>query len=255
MFRFVSTLLVGTAALTNVQANFICPNTGDGYYEDPEQCDLYWDCVDGVAQERLCPDGFVFDPTSRKEEPCDHYFIVQCNGRNLLQEPKGVSDECPRLNGFYSHPDPSVCNKFYSCKDGVAEEYTCSPGLWFDDYKGVCNWPEATERTTCTSDHEVTDNGFKCPALPLENAGLMSDPHPKYADPEDCAKFFICLNGVTPRAQGCELGLVYNTLTKQCDSPENVPECKDYYAFLEDDKAAQLKAKQVVKQQAGNLIN
>jgi len=32
----------------------------------------------------------------------------------------------------------------------------------------------------------------------------------------------------------CELGLVYNELSKQCDAPENVPECKDYYAFLED---------------------
>jgi hypothetical protein len=65
-----------------------------------------------------------------------------------------------------------------------------------------------------------------------------SDPHPKYPDADDCAKFYICLNGVSPRAQGCELGLVYNTVTKQCDSPENVPECKDYYAFLEDEPAA-----------------
>ena len=52
----------------------------------------------------------------------------------------------------------------------------------------------------------------------------ISDPHPKYADPADCAKFYICLNGVSPRAQGCELGLVFNTVTSSCDSPENVPE-------------------------------
>merc|ERR1712165_679936 len=61
------------------------------------------------------------------------------------------------------------------------------------------------------------------------------DPHPKYADPNDCAKFYVCLNGISPREQGCELGLVYNELTKQCDAPENVPECKDYYAFLDED--------------------
>jgi hypothetical protein len=64
----------------------------------------------------------------------------------------------------------------------------------------------------------------------------LSDPHPKYADADDCAKFYICLNGISPRAQGCELGLVYNTVTNQCDSPENVAECKDYYAFLEDEE-------------------
>merc|ERR1712087_371507 len=43
---------------------------------------------------------------------------------------------------------------------------------------------------------------------------------------------------ISPREQGCELGLVYNELTKQCDAPENVPECKDYYAFLDDEPAA-----------------
>merc|ERR1711953_1560869 len=136
------------------------------------------------------------DPFSRKDNPCDHYFNVDCGDRLELQVPKGTSDLCPRLNGFYAHPDPAVCTKFYSCVEGDAEEYTCSPGLWFDDYKGVCNWPE------------------------------------------DCAKFYICLNGVTPRAQGCELGLVYNDITKQCDGPENVPECKDYYAFLDDEDNA-----------------
>ena len=70
---------------------------------------------------------------------------------------------------------------------------------------------------------ETTD-GFQCPAnAPTDEFGQF-DPHPKYADPNDCAKFFICLNGISPREQGCELGLVYNEFTKQCDAPENVPE-------------------------------
>jgi len=80
-----------------------------------------------------------------------------------------------------------------------------------------------------------TSSGFQCPeASPTDEFGQY-DPHPKYADTDDCAKFFICLNGISPREQGCELGLVYNELSKQCDAPENVPECKDYYAFLDDD--------------------
>merc|ERR1712156_1292842 len=147
------------------QSNFRCPEK-DGYFEDTNQCDKYYDCLDGIAEERLCPDGLVFDPFSRKREPCDHYFNVDCGDRLDLQPPKGPSDLCPRLNGFYSHPDPSVCHIFYACVDGQAEEYTCSSGL----------------------------------------------------------KFYVCLNGISPREQGCELGLVYNELTKQCDAPENVPE-------------------------------
>ena len=74
-------------------------------------------------------------------------------------------------------------------------------------------------------DHESLESGFTCPSVsnPQDAFGL-SDPHPKYADPSDCAKFYICLNGVTPREQGCELGLVYNEQSLSCDSPKNVPE-------------------------------
>jgi len=128
------------------------------------------------------------------------------------------------LNGFYAHPDPGVCNIFYACVEGVAEEYTCAPGLWFDEYQGVCNWPGETDRQNCNAEQETAINGFKCPQTAAADAFGVSDPHPKYADPADCAKFYICLNGITPRDQGCELGLVFNEVTAQCDAPENVPE-------------------------------
>ena len=72
--------------------------------------------------------------------------------QTFLEPPKGPSDLCPRLNGFYSHPDPGVCHIFYACVDGTAEEYTCSSGLWFDEYSGVCNWPEVTDRKDCKAD-------------------------------------------------------------------------------------------------------
>jgi len=229
--------LTALLALASAQTNFICPEK-DGFFEDTQQCDKYYDCYDGIPEERLCPDGLVFDPFSRKREPCDHYFNVDCGDRLELQQPKGPSDLCPRLNGFYSHPDPAVCHIFYACVDGQAEEYTCSSGLWFDEYSGVCNWPETTDRKDCKAEAYAleTADGFQCPAnAPTDEFGQF-DPHPKYADPNDCAKFFICLNGISPREQGCELGLVYNEFTKQCDAPENVPECKDYYAFLDEDK-------------------
>jgi len=230
-------IVLAALAISLASGQFSFPKEGrDGTYEDTRQCDKYYECYDGIAEERLCPDGLVFDPFSNKREPCDHYFNVDCGDRLELQPPKGPNDLCPRLNGFYAHPNPNVCNIFYACVEGTSEEYTCSPGLWFDEFRGVCNWPAETERTSCSSEHQVSENGFKCPKLePKGEVFGLSDPHPKYADPSDCAKFYICLNGVTPREQGCELGLVYNENTQSCDSPKNVPECKDYYAFLEDD--------------------
>jgi hypothetical protein len=228
-------LIAVLATVVTGQSNFRCPDV-EGTYEDTVQCDKYYECIDGVARDFTCPDGLVFDPFSNKREPCDHYFNVDCGDRLELQTPKGPNDLCPRLNGFYAHPDPGVCTVFYACVEGAAEEYTCSPGLYFDEFRGVCNWPQETERTNCQSGalHALA-SGFTCPELTPKDAFGIADPHPKFSDSSDCAKFYICLNGVTPREQGCELGLVYNEQTQACDSPKNVPECKDYYAFLEDD--------------------
>ena len=64
---------------------FNCPER-DGTFEDVRQCDKYYECSDGVSQEKLCPDGLVFDPFSRKREPCDHYFNVDCGDRLELRK-------------------------------------------------------------------------------------------------------------------------------------------------------------------------
>ena len=80
---------------------------------------------------------------------------------SFSEPPKGPNDLCPRLNGFYAHPDPAVCNIFYACVEGVAEEYTCSPGLWFDEYRGVCNWPTETERSSCKAGKYIVTFGLQ----------------------------------------------------------------------------------------------
>merc|ERR1711878_94894 len=109
-------LVLSTLLLVNLvlgQSTFRCPEP-NGTFEDAVQCDKYYECYDGVAEERLCQDGLVFDPFSRKREPCDHYFNVDCGTRRELQPPQGKTDFCPRLNGFYAHPDPGVCHIFFA---------------------------------------------------------------------------------------------------------------------------------------------
>ena len=65
--------------------SFTCPEK-DGTFEDVRQCDKYYECTNGVSAEKLCPDGLVFDPFSRKREPCDHYFNVDCGDRLELRK-------------------------------------------------------------------------------------------------------------------------------------------------------------------------
>ncbi|KAH0563674.1 hypothetical protein KQX54_004341 [Cotesia glomerata] len=129
---------------SSLYAVFTCPKK-DGQYEDPVQCDKYYDCEDGIATEKLCPDGLVFDPLNRKINKCDQPFNVDCGDRTELQPPQ-PNKKCPRKNGFFPHPDNSICDVFYNCIDGESVEITCTTGLHFDEYSGICVWPDSANR-------------------------------------------------------------------------------------------------------------
>lgn len=88
--------------------DFQCPNDKSGQFQDPIQCDKYYEvvndsiaiifsshfsiailifqCDDGVATERLCPDGLVFDSTIRLKNKCDQPFNVDCGDRSELRK-------------------------------------------------------------------------------------------------------------------------------------------------------------------------
>lgn len=55
-------------------------------YEDEVQCDKYYECNDGVAREKLCPDGLVFDANIRRANKCDQPFNVDCHDRTELRK-------------------------------------------------------------------------------------------------------------------------------------------------------------------------
>lgn len=66
-------------------------------------------------------------------------------------------------------------------------------------------------------------NGFSCPAPgEVSNAGSFS----RHAHPEDCRKYYICLEGVA-REYGCPIGTVFKIGdadgTGNCEDPEDVP--------------------------------
>lgn len=80
-------LLILFLSLFFTDAAYNCPKK-DGQYEDNNQCDKYYECNDGFATEKLCPDGLVFDPLNRKVNKCDHVFNVECGDRLELRKPR-----------------------------------------------------------------------------------------------------------------------------------------------------------------------
>ena len=72
-------------SVSRAQTQFRCPEE-KGYYADPEQCDLYYSCVDGQPEERLCKDGLVFRDDNPKKDFCDLPANVPCGDRTLLRK-------------------------------------------------------------------------------------------------------------------------------------------------------------------------
>ena len=251
-WRFVVwTLLL--AFQVQAQIEFECPES-DGLFPHPEQCDRYFECRNFRVSRKLCADGLVFDPqkTGTDQDPCDHLQNTKhkCRGRPKLQRPKPGDGFCPRQNGVFPSPDPSECDKFYSCLNGVGSVQQCADGLHYDDEIGTCVWARESNRKGCLSDNqratknrsrqrmrtphddpnpnegkkgESLPNGFECPGGKL---GI----HPALPHPTSCRLYYVCLNGVTPNEAGCTAGLVFNSVTAKCDSPENVPGCEDTYS-------------------------
>ncbi|GIY86238.1 hypothetical protein CDAR_123621 [Caerostris darwini] len=136
MARVMIFLLVAVLHCQMVFSQFKCPNKS-GFYADPEQCDLYYECRNGQPKEKLCKDGLVFNDNNPLYGRCDFPFVVNCGKREYLQTAKS-STNCPRQNGMFAKPDS--CTAFWQCVDGLASKMSCQNGLAFNPKAGTCQW-------------------------------------------------------------------------------------------------------------------
>ncbi|XP_019932838.3 protein obstructor-E [Aedes albopictus] len=196
-----------------------CPEP-NGYFADAEQCDKYYACRDGQITEKLCPDGMVFNDYDIDQEKCDLPFNIDCSKRPKLQTPI-PSLHCPRLNGYFAS-ETGACDKFFYCVDGKFNMITCPAGLVFNPKTGICTWPDEAGKSGCSSEDVFK---FTCPKV-NETVAVT---HPRYADPDDCQFFYVCINGETPRRNGCKLGQAFDDAAKHCEWARKVPECADWY--------------------------
>ncbi|XP_013789079.1 protein obstructor-E-like [Limulus polyphemus] len=211
---------------TVVQTNevYTCPELY-GFFPHLTHCDRYWSCDNGTATQKLCGNGLVFDPFDKLTENCAYAYTVNCGDRTEL-EPPISTPHCPRLYGVFG--DEKDCKVFYSCWNGEGSRYECPPGLAYDPDHRVCVW--ADNVPNCKQ-QEVAE-GFVCPD-PIETAE-QAGVYTRHAHPTDCRYFFVCIEGVA-RSYGCGITTVFNAKTLQCEEPENVAGCENYYDDLEVD--------------------
>ena len=99
----------------------------------------------------------------------------KCKKRPNLQRPQPGDANCPRQNGVYPSPDPTECDKYYSCLNGVGALQSCVDGLHFEPSEGVCVWARESTREGCLS---VTQRQ-KSSSKKKGNRGRQSQPQNK----------------------------------------------------------------------------
>jgi len=221
MWKFYFYLAVLSVLFRQGEAQNGCP-IPNGYFPDAQQCDAYVECKEGVPERKLCPDGLFFNDRSTQypRYPCAYPQEVQCGSRTRTQ-PAESNGECPHQYGLYrSGAGPDQCGTYVNCVAGVPSISQCPEGLAFNAATAQCDWPDQVP--DCDAERFLR---FQCPGVRVE-ADLG---HPRYADPADCRKFYVCIENTKPRALACGLGTVFNPDLGVCDEPQNVPQCATYY--------------------------
>ncbi|XP_046738763.1 protein obstructor-E-like [Diprion similis] len=199
-----------------------CPDK-NGRYPVPSQCDAYVECIDGVPEEKLCPEGLLFNPDARFNYPCGYPIDVNCDGRRSVQPPQPTED-CPHQFGYFKVGDSVNCGKFMNCADGKGYVFDCPEGLAFNAESYRCDWPDQV--ADCDAEAYL---GFRCPP---PGEGIFGPGEIRYfRSPQDCQRYFICVDN-RPRLQNCGEGNAFSEDINACDAAENVTGCEPAGSLL-----------------------
>ncbi|KAH1029204.1 hypothetical protein HUJ05_002483 [Dendroctonus ponderosae] len=181
-------------------------------------CDGYIQCLNGVAEEKVCPDGLLFNAEAGSRAfPCQYPIDVDCTGREQTQ-PAQATDECPHQFGYFRMGDQQNCGQFKNCVDGRGFIFDCPEGLAWNGDTYRCDWPDQVP--DCDAEAYL---GFTCPPL-ARQFGLGPEEYRFFRSPSDCQRYYICIEG-RPRLYNCGEGRAFNDLTNTCDGAENVTGC------------------------------
>jgi len=117
-----------------------CPRR-NGYFNppEPERCNEYVECVDGLATAGKCSTGVVWSPP-----------ILACTTPAQSKREECIKAEvkeyiCPVVRGALRfgnhdrHADPKDCGKFYIClPNGTYNKASCDKPRVFSEEKGAC---------------------------------------------------------------------------------------------------------------------
>ncbi|KAF7277786.1 protein obstructor-E-like [Rhynchophorus ferrugineus] len=198
------------------QSSVNCPQPNGTF--PTRTCDGYIECINGVAEEKVCADGLLFNAAAAPHAfPCQYPIDVDCTGREQTQEPQ-PTEECPHQYGYYKIGDQNNCGQFKNCVDGRGFVFDCPEGLAWNSETYRCDWPDQV--SDCNAEAYL---GFTCPP-DARQYGFGQEEYRYFRSPTDCQRYYVCIEG-KPRLYNCGEGRAFNDILSVCDGAENVTGC------------------------------
>lgn len=120
---------------TIINGTLECLLGSDGYFADPEFCNIYHHCLAGVDYAEQCPHQLVWND---KKKMCDWQTKVNCTG-HIIPVASGQTTFCSdKPDNKYA--DAIYCNVFHHCVGGIDNVVRCEEELQWNDDTKECAW-------------------------------------------------------------------------------------------------------------------
>lgn len=121
--------------LNIVNGSIECPPGVDGYYSDPEYCNIYHRCIGGIDYVEQCMHQLVWND---RKKICDWQTNVNCSGKTIPVAYGETSFCTDKTDNKYKHAD--YCNVFHHCVGGIDNVIRCDGELQWNDNQKKCDW-------------------------------------------------------------------------------------------------------------------
>ncbi|KAL9953227.1 hypothetical protein ACROYT_G040607 [Oculina patagonica] len=173
-----------------------CNDKFDGFFEDPNNCTVFYQCLKGKATKRHCLKGMVFNPLLKTCDTPQDFPCRTAGGVDGVQIENNTPEVKPSpRKELNSDGGQSLINLAASAKPGI---------------NGMTPVKPPVVKSEDNANGVIVDKEF---CLDRSNGN--------YADPYDCSGFYTCTEGETIK-ESCPRRLKYNYSTGECDWPFNV---------------------------------
>ncbi|VDM41817.1 unnamed protein product [Toxocara canis] len=200
-----------------------CASLADGDYA--EACsNEYFSCYNGIAQQRHCPSGLVFDTTSKQctwREQCgqDRVHVAKFPHQlKATKPPTPAAQEAVECSGTSNRTYGRTCDEWFTaCSNGRMVPLKCPTGLVFVAKTSRCEYPpsectdgqarEQLQPTSALTAPPVASEAMECSGMSNRTYGRT------------CDKWFTACSSGRMVPLKCPPGLVFVAKTSRCEYP------------------------------------